>query len=150
MAYKGVSFLQLYIYIWCRTDCHSLSGLSRVLEIIVQGKMALVEIIGDGVRIAWNLVGLSKMALWAIVVASPRLVPLDFGEFLRLAPENYDFAIYNNFCFLNNFLLKSQNMVLLVLGWLLRSVVYDSTFNSIFSFWVNFGVLSPNRVISAN
>ena len=31
--------------------------------------------------------------------------------FLHLGPENYDFAVYSNFCFLNNFLLKSQNKI---------------------------------------
>ena len=31
----------------------------------------------------------------------------DFGEFLYLALENCDFDVYSNFCFLNNFLLKS-------------------------------------------
>ena len=41
-------------------------------------------------------------------------------------------------------------MVLFVLGRLLRSVVYDSAFNSIFPFLVNFDILSPNCVISAN
>ena len=43
-------------------------------------------------------------------------MPPDFGEFLHLAPENRDFAIFSNFCFLNNFLLKSQNKVQLVLA----------------------------------
>ena len=36
-------------------------------------------------------------------------VPPEIGEFLCLAPENCDFAVYSNFCFLNNFLFKSQN-----------------------------------------
>ena len=77
-------------------------------------------------------------------------ISLENGEFLHLGPENYNFAIYSNFCFLNNFLLKSQNKVSLVLGWPLRSVVYDFAFNSILLFFVNFGILLPNRVISAN
>ena len=72
------------------------------------------------------------------------------GEFLHLVPENCNLAVYSNFCFLNNFLLKSQNKVPLVLGGPLRSVVYDSAFNSIFPFLVNFGILSPNHVTSAN
>ena len=77
-------------------------------------------------------------------------VPLENGEFLHLGPENCDFAIYSNIYFLNNFLLKSQNNVSLVLGSLLRSVVYDSAFNSNFPFLVTFGILSPNCVINAN
>ena len=72
---------------------------------------------------------------------------LENGEFLYLGPENYNFAVYNNFYSLNNFLLKSQNKVPLVLEWPLSSVAYDSTFNSILPFLVNFGILSPNRVI---
>ena len=72
------------------------------------------------------------------------------GEFLHLGLENCDFAIYSNFCFLNNFLLKSQNKILLVLGQTLKSVVYDFVFNSILPFLANFGILSPNRVISTN
>ena len=54
------------------------------------------------------------------------------------------------FCFFNNFLLKSQNKVSLILGRPLMSVVYDSAFNSILQFLVNFGILLPNHVISAN
>ena len=54
------------------------------------------------------------------------------------------------FVFLNNFQFKCQNKVPSVLGRLLRSVVYDSTFILIFPFSVNFSILSPNRVISAN
>ena len=89
------------------------------------------------------------MVFWAIVVALPRGTP-ENGEFLHLGLENYNLVVYNNFCFFNNFLLKSQNEVLLVLERPLRSVVYDSAFNSIFPFLVNFDILSPNRVISAN
>ena len=70
--------------------------------------------------------------------------------FLHLGPENYDFAVYSNFCFLNNFLLKSQNKVPLVLERLVRFVVYDFTFNLVLPFLVNFGILSLNRVISTN
>ena len=77
-------------------------------------------------------------------------VPFENCEFLHLGPENCNFAVYSNFCFLNNFLLKSQNKVLLVLGQPLRSVIYDSAFNSILPFLVIFGILSPNRVISVN
>ena len=77
-------------------------------------------------------------------------VPLENGELLHVGPENYDFAIYSNFCFLNNFLLKIQNKVLLVLGRSLRLVVYNFAFNSIFPFLINFDILSPNRIISAN
>lgn len=40
----------------------------------------------------------------------------DFGEFLHLAHENSDFVVFINFCFFNNFLLKNQNKVPLVLG----------------------------------
>ena len=58
--------------------------------------------------------------------------------------------VYGNFCFLYKFLFKSQNKAPLVLKRPLRSVFYDSTFNLIFSFLENFGILSPNRVISAN
>ena len=54
------------------------------------------------------------------------------------------------FFFLNNFEFKSKNNIPSVLGQLLRSVVYDSAFNSILSFLVNFGILSPNHVISVN
>ena len=82
---------------------------------------------------------------------SPRHeVPLDFGEFLHLAAENYDFAIYNNFCFLDNFLLKSQNKVSLVLGQCLRSLVYDFAFNSIFPFLVKIDISPSNLIISVN
>ena len=136
----GVCFFRSFVFswlwyfqsLWCRTDCHDLSKLSCALEIIVQGKNALVEIIGDKVRIAWKLVGWSETAFWSIVVA---LLPSNFGEFLRLALENCDFAVYSNFYFLNNFLLRSQNKFLLVLGQPLRSVVYDFAFNLIYHFW---------------
>ena len=74
-------------------------------------------------------------------------VPPENGEFLHLSPESCNFAVYNNFCFLNNFLSKSQNRVLLILGRPLRSVVYDFAFNSILPFLVNFSILSSNRVI---
>jgi len=92
---------------------------------------------------------LQQMALWAIVIVLPWGTP-EICKFLYLAPENCDFVVYYNFCFLNNFLFKSQNKVPLVLGWPLRSVVYDFIFNSILPLLINFGILSPNRVISAN
>ena len=76
--------------------------------------------------------------------------PLKIANSFIQAPKTAIFAVYSNFCFLNNFLLKSQNKVLLVLGKSLRSVIYDSAFNSIFPFLVIFGILSPNRVISVN
>ena len=101
------------------------------------------------VRIAWNLVGWSKTAFWAIDVVSLQGT-LENGKFLHLVPKNYDFAVYSNFFFLNNFLLKIQNKVSLVSGCLLRLEVYDSAFNSNLPFLVNFSILLPNRVISAN
>ena len=60
---------------WCRTDRYDLPGLSRALEIIVQGKKALVEIIGLGVRITWNLISKSEKAFWAIIVTLPQGTP---------------------------------------------------------------------------
>ena len=77
-------------------------------------------------------------------------VPPEYGEFLHFGPKNCDFAVYDHFCFLNNFLLKSQNKVLLVLGRPLKPAIYDFAFNSIFSFLVNFGILSPSHIINAN
>ena len=68
----------------------------------------------------------------------------------RLSPENCDFAVYSNFCFLNNSLLKSQNKALFVLRRPLRLVVYDFAFNLVLPFLVNFVIFSPNHVISAN
>ena len=50
------------------------------------------------------------MVFWAIVVVLPQGTP-NFSKFLHLAPENSDFAIFNNFYFLNNFLLKCQNKI---------------------------------------
>jgi len=41
-------------------------------------------------------------------------------------------------------------MVSLVLGQTLSSIVYDSAFNLILPLFVNFGILSPNHIISAN
>ena len=55
---------------------------------------------------------------------------LENGEFPYLGPGNYDFAIYSNFCFLNNFLLKNQNEVPLVLGQSLKLVIYDFAFKA--------------------
>ena len=92
---------------------------------------------------------LKQMAFWAIVIALPQGTS-ENGEFLHLGPKNYNFAVYSNFCFLNNFLLKSQNKFPLILGRPLKSIVYDSAFNSILSFLVNFDILLPNHVISAN
>ena len=57
---------------------------------------------------------------------------LENGEFPYLGPGNYDFAIYSNFCFLNNFLLKNQNEVPLVLGQPIKLVVYNSVFKAAF------------------
>ena len=57
---------------------------------------------------------------------------LENSEFPYLGPGNYDFAVYSNFCFLNNFLLKKQNEVPLVLGRSLKSVIYDSAFKATF------------------
>ena len=59
-------------------------------------------------------------------------------------------SVYNHFSFLNNVLLKNQNKIPLIFGRLLRSVVYDSAFNLIFPFLVNFSILPPNRIISTN
>ena len=44
----------------------------------------------------------------------------------------------------------SVNFASLVLGWSLTSVVYDFAFNLILSFFVKFGILSPNLLISVN
>ena len=77
-------------------------------------------------------------------------IPPKIGEFFRLAPENCNFAVYSIFCFLNNFLLKSQNKIPFILGQPLKSVVYDFAFNSILSLLVNLVILLPNRVINAN
>jgi len=74
----------------------------------------------------------------------------NFGEFLHLGFENNDFTLFSNFCFLNNLLLKSLNKVMFVLGRLLRSVIYDFTFNSILLFLVKFGILPLNLVINVN
>ena len=52
--------------------------------------------------------------------------------------------------FLNNFQFKSQNKVSSILKRPLRLVVYDSAFNSIFPFLVNFGILLLDCVISVN
>jgi len=41
---------------WCRTDCHGLPRLSRA------PKKALVEIMGLGIEIVWNLASWSEMA----------------------------------------------------------------------------------------
>ena len=48
------------------------------------------------------------------------------------------------------FLFQSQNKIPLILGQPLRSVVYDYTLNSNLPFLVNFGILSPNHIISVN
>ena len=72
------------------------------------------------------------------------------NEFFHLDPENCSFAVYNNFCFLNNFLLKSQNKIPLVLRRPLKSVIYDFAFNLILSFLKIFVILSTNRIISVN
>ena len=77
-------------------------------------------------------------------------VPPENGEFLHLGYKNCNFALCGNFCFFNNFLLKSQNKVTFFLGQPLKSIVYDSSFNSILPLQVNFGILSPNHIISAN
>ena len=77
-------------------------------------------------------------------------VLLEIGKFLYLGSNDYDFAIYSNFCFLNNILLKSQNKVLLVLVRPLRLAVYDFAFNAILPILVNFSILPPNCIISAN
>ena len=62
--------------------------------------------LGDGVGIAWNLASWRETVFWVIVIALPWGVPW-FWQFLHLALESYDFAIFSHFCFLNNFLLKS-------------------------------------------
>ena len=54
------------------------------------------------VGIALNLAGGSKTAFWAISWLC-HVVPLENGEFLYLGLENYDFAVYCNICFINNF-----------------------------------------------
>ena len=116
----------------------------------MQDKKALVETFWateSELHEIWQAEGKRPFEQWLSLCLK---VPPDFGKFLHIAIENYDFAIYSNFCFLNNFLLKSQNNVSLVLGSLLRSVVYDSAFNSNFPFLVTFGILSPNCVINAN
>ena len=64
----------------------------------MQGKKTLVEIMDLEVGIAWNLIGWSEIALWAIVVALLQST-LEIGEFLHLGFENYNFAVYNNFFF---------------------------------------------------
>ena len=134
---------------WRRTDRHCLSGLSRMSENNAQGKKTLVEIMGLRVKIAWNLEGWCEIAFWATVVTLPQGT-LESGKFLLLGLKICDFDVYSNFDFLNNFLLKSQNKVPLVLERPLRSAVYDFAFNSIFQFLLNFVILSPNHVISAN
>ena len=65
----------------------------------------------------------------------------NFGEFVTL---------FSNFCFLNNFLLKSHNKIPLVLEGPLRLVVYNFVFNSILPFLVKFNILPPNLMISVN
>ena len=74
----------------------------------------------------------------------------DFGKFLCLAPKNSDFAIFSHYCFFNNFLLKSQNNVPLILELPLKLVIYNFAFDSILPFLVKFGILPPNLIISAN
>ena len=118
---------------WCRIDFHDLPGLSCVPEIIAQDKKELIEIIwameSESHEI-WQVKAWSSTIFWATVVALPWSTP-ENGNFLHLGPKNCYFAVYNNFCFLNNVLLKSRNKVPLVLKWPLMSVVYDSAFNSI-------------------
>ena len=79
-------------------------------KIITQGKKALVEIIGPEVGITWNLAGWSETASWAIVITLPQGTP-ENGKFLHLGSKDCNFSVYNNYCFLNNFLFKSQNKV---------------------------------------
>ena len=77
-------------------------------------------------------------------------VCLNFSKFLCLGFENSDFAVFSNFHFFNKFLFKSHSKVPFVLERLLRSIVYNFTFNSIFSFLVKFNILPHDVVISAN
>ena len=107
------------------------------------------NLLGDKVEIAWNLASWRKTTFWAMVVALPQGT-LDFGKFHHIAIENYDFAIYSNFSFLNNFLLKSQNIVSFVLGRSIRLIVYNFAFNSNFPFLVHFNILPTNLIISTN
>ena len=97
--------MALIMKVWCRTDHHGLPELSRAPKVIAQDKNALIEIMGLRVGIAWNLAGWSKMVFWAIVVLTHE-APLENRKFLHLGFENCDFAVYSNFCFLNNFLFK--------------------------------------------
>ena len=116
----------------------------------MQDKKALVETFWateSELRKIWQAEGTRPFKQWLSLCLK---VPPDFGKFLHIAIENYDFAIYSNFCFLNNFLLKSQNNVSFVLGRSLRLVVYDFAFNSNFPLLVKFGILPPNLVISTN
>ena len=97
--------MALIMKVWCRTDHHGLPELSRAPKVIAQDKNALIEIMGVRVGIAWNLAGWSKMVFWAIVVLTHEVPPKN-GKFLHLGFENCGFAVYSNFCFLNNFLFK--------------------------------------------
>ena len=77
-------------------------------------------------------------------------VCLNFSKFLCLGFENSDFAVFSNFYFFNKFWFKSQNKVPLILERHLSSIVYNFTFNSIFSFLMKFGILPYDLVICAN
>ena len=70
--------------------------------------------------------------------------------FINLTPRNGEFSVFSYFCFFINFLHKSQNKALLVLGQLLKSAVYDFPFNSILPFLVIFRILPHNLIINAN
>ena len=71
-------------------------------EINAQSKKALVQIIGLGVGITLNFAGWTKIAFWAISWLW-NVVPQENGKFHYLDLENYDFAVYSNICFINNF-----------------------------------------------
>ena len=134
---------------WCRTNLHGLFWtLTRAWNQQLRQK-AIVEIMCNRVEIVWNLASWSETAFWTIVVTLHK-EPLENGEFFCLILENCDFAIYSNFCFINNLLLKIQNNVPLVLRRPLKSVVYDFAFNSILPFLVNFSILPSKLVISVN
>lgn len=134
---------------WRKTNYHRLLGIASAPKSHKSKRHYSRNHLVDRVGITWNLTSKREIVLWAIVIASPQDTP-SFGTFHRLAPEYCDFAIFCNFCFINNFLLKSHNKIPLVSRQPLSLVVYDFAFESILPFLVKFSILSLNLVISSN
>ena len=84
-----------------------------------------------------------------IIILLINVTKIQVNSFIK-APKTVFLLFIVIFVFLNNFQFKSQNKVSSILGQPLTSLVYDSVFNSILPFLVNFGILSPNCIISVN